>query len=65
MDFRGLPPAALLQVCLSMYDSSVLKVCFLAYVGRGYQLKLGDKIYSFPDFERAPPEGYFSQDYVA
>lgn len=33
--------------------------------GQGYQLKLDDETYIFPEFERAPPEGYFTQDYVA
>ncbi|KAF8233988.1 hypothetical protein L208DRAFT_1058591, partial [Tricholoma matsutake] len=33
--------------------------------GCGYCLDLEGKTYSFPTFERAPPEGYFSQYYVA
>jgi hypothetical protein len=34
-------------------------------IGLGYQLDAGGKTYSFPMFERAPPEGYLSQDYEA
>ncbi|KAF8219582.1 hypothetical protein L208DRAFT_1339092, partial [Tricholoma matsutake] len=32
--------------------------------GTGYQLEIDGKVYNFPSFEWAPPEGYFSQDYV-
>jgi hypothetical protein len=34
-------------------------------LGCGYRLELEGKAYTFPTFERAPPEGYLSQDYVA
>ena len=37
----------------------------MIYLGCGYHLDLEGKTYSFPAFERAPPEGYLSQDYVA
>lgn len=30
-----------------------------------YHFVMGEKTYSFPDIERAPPEGYMSHDYVA
>jgi hypothetical protein len=30
----------------------------------GFQLSLSRKLYNFLLAERAPPEGYFSQDYV-
>lgn len=33
-------------------------------LGYGYRLNLEEKTYMFPMFERAPPEGYFMQDYV-
>lgn len=37
----------------------------LGILGLGYQLEIAGKTYTFPFFERAPPEGYLSQDYVA
>lgn len=33
--------------------------------GSRYHFAMGEKTYSFPDIERAPPEGYMSHDYVA
>jgi len=36
----------------------------MAISGTGFQLSLGDKIYNFPLAVRAPPEAYFSRDYV-
>ena len=34
-------------------------------LGTGYRLEINGKTYQFPNVTRAPPEGYFSQDYVA
>ncbi|KAK7015973.1 hypothetical protein R3P38DRAFT_2615944 [Favolaschia claudopus] len=33
--------------------------------GTGFRLVLGDMIYSFPLYDRAPPEGYLTRDYSA
>ncbi|KAJ7511958.1 hypothetical protein B0H11DRAFT_1700203, partial [Mycena galericulata] len=34
-------------------------------LGTGFSLELGGREYSFPDYERAPPEAYLTRDYSA
>jgi hypothetical protein len=34
-------------------------------VGDGYRLEINGEVFHFPSVSRAPPEGYFLQDYVA
>jgi hypothetical protein len=48
-----------------IYDLYHLEHLITRNLGYGYCLDLEGKEYSFPMFERAPPEGYLSQDYVA
>jgi hypothetical protein len=65
LDNEGMPRMATRNIEPGMYYSCACSRsnCYY-YLGSGYQFTIGGKTYSFPLVERAPPEGYMSQDYV-
>lgn len=60
----GMPRIATRNVPEGKIYTCLQGIWLLINLGCGYCLDLEGKTYSFPTFERAPPEGYFSQDYV-
>lgn len=67
LEDHGLPRIATPGVAegLPPYFSSRSSIPLKVSLGKGFCFTLGEKTYTFPYAERAPPEGYLTQDYVA
>jgi hypothetical protein len=61
----GMPRIATRNIPEGKIYTCMCSIRLFINLGCGYCLDLEGKTYSFPNFERAPPEGYLSQDYVA